>query len=55
VNGYLHGESKDWHENGQLREHSLYVNGNNVRDLIKEPVTEEDKFLMTLECGGKWI
>ena len=55
VNGRFHGEFKWWYENDQIREHRFYVNGDFVRDLIEEPVTDEDKFLMTLESGGKWI
>ena len=55
VNGELHGECKSWYENGQLRRHRFYVNGDFVRDLIEEPVTDEDKFLMTLETGAKWL
>ena len=56
VNGRLHGEFKRWwYENGQLGVHCFWVNDEEVRDLIKEPVTDEDKFLMSLESGGKWI
>ena len=55
VNDLLHGEFKWWDRNGQLDDHRFYVNGEEVRDLIKEPVTDEDKFLMALEFGAKWF
>ena len=55
VNGRFHGEFKWWYENDQIREHRFYVNGDFVRDLIEEPVTDEDKFLLALETGAKWI
>ena len=56
VNGRLHGEFKRWWSgDGQLSEHCFLVNRDIVRDLIEEPVTDEDKFLMSLESGGKWI
>ena len=55
VNDVLHGEYKSWWENGQIQKHCFWVNGEEVRDLIEEPVTDEDKFLMTLETGAKWL
>ena len=55
VNGEWHGEYKWWYRGGQLEEHYFYVNDEVVRDLIKEPVSDEDKFLITLETGAKWI
>ena len=55
VNGQKHGEHKLWWGDGQLSSHGFYVNGDVVRDLLDNPVTDEDKFLMTLETGGKWI
>ena len=55
VNDEFHGEYKSWRDNGQLSVHCFYVNGDIVRDLIEEPVTDEDKFLMSLETGAKWL
>ena len=55
VNGENHGEYKWWLSDGQLGGHSFFVNGKEVRDLIKEPVTDEDKFLLALETGAKWL
>jgi hypothetical protein len=55
VDGKLHGESKSWYVNGKLYDHCFYVGGEVYRDLIKERVTDEEKFLITLETGGKWL
>ena len=54
-NGKEHGECKWWYDNGKLVSHDYYHRGKKVRDLLKEPVTEEDKFMLTLEHGGKWL
>jgi hypothetical protein len=51
----LHGECKWWDKDGTLRYHAFLVNGKLYRDLLKEPVTDEDKFMITLETGGKWL
>jgi len=55
VNDEIHGERKWWYKSGQLVEHFFYANDEIVRDLLKEPVDEEDKFLLTLEHGGRWL
>ena len=55
VNDKLHGECKWWFSNGELIDHEYWCHGKRVRDLIIEPVTEEDKFMLTLEHGGKWL
>ena len=55
VNGRYHGEFKSWWRNGQIRAHCFFVNGKIVRSLIDYPVTDEDKFLLALEFGGKWL
>jgi antitoxin component YwqK of YwqJK toxin-antitoxin module len=54
VDGKWHGECK-WWKNGQIRRHCFYVNGEVYRDLLENPVTEEEKFLITLETGAKWL
>ena len=51
----MHGEYKEWWDNGELSCHEYWSHGEVVRDLLKEPVTEEDKFMLTLEHGGKWL
>ena len=55
VNDELHGEYKWWNDNGEIRCHEYMSHGEVVRDLLKEPVTEEDKFMLTLEHGGQWL
>jgi len=54
-NDNLHGECKTWWENGELDENVFYADGVLVRDLIKEPADEEDKFMLTLKHGGQWL
>jgi hypothetical protein len=56
VDDVCHGEAKWWYEDGTLRYHDFYVNGEVYRDLLENPVeNDEEKFLMTLETGGKWL
>jgi hypothetical protein len=55
VDNELHGECKIWNGYGTLISHYFYVNGEVYRDLLIEPVDDEDKFLITLETGGKWL
>ena len=54
-NGKINGEYKLWGKDGELIDHEYWCHGKRVRDLIIEPVTEEDKFLLTLEYGGQWL
>ena len=54
-NDKFHGEYKLWDNNGELRSHYYYSHGELIHDLIKERVTEEDKFKLTLEHGGQWM
>jgi hypothetical protein len=55
VNDKLHGEAKWWHDSGQLAEHSFWVNGQMVCDLMDNPVDDQEKFMITLETGAKWF
>jgi antitoxin component YwqK of YwqJK toxin-antitoxin module len=55
VDGMNHGESKTWNVDGQLYDHCFYVNGEVYRDLLKDPVDDEEKFMITLETGGGWL
>jgi len=55
VNDEIHGESKWWSANGQIRFHTYYSHGKVLRDLLKEPADEEDKFMLTLKHGGQWL
>jgi antitoxin component YwqK of YwqJK toxin-antitoxin module len=55
VDGELHGECKIWNDDGTLIFHKFFVNGEVYRDFLKEPVTDEEKFLITLETGGGWL
>ena len=55
VNHVIHGEYKWWWDDGTLMYHGYWDNGELVSDLIEEPVTDEDKFLLALEFGGKWL
>jgi antitoxin component YwqK of YwqJK toxin-antitoxin module len=55
VDDRRHGEFKRCYSNGTIWFHDFYVDGKVYRDLIKEPVTDEEKFLITLETGGKWL
>ena len=55
-NDKIHGEFKVWDENGNLYYHEYWSHGEVVRNLIKEPVTDdEEKFMLTLEHGGRWL
>ena len=54
--GRKQGEAKWlWHSDGKLHSHKFYVNDEVYRDLIENPVDEKDKFIISLETGGKWI
>ena len=55
VDGKLHGVRKWWNKDGTLVSHKFWVNGEVYRDLIENPVDDKDKFLITLETGGKWL
>ena len=56
VDDACHGEAKYWNEDGTLLSHTFWVNGKVYRsNLIKEPVDDKDKFLITIETGGKWL
>ena len=55
VNGRYHGERKRWDGHGTLIEHKFWVHDVEYRNLIENPVDEKDKFLITIETGGKWI
>ena len=55
VDDACHGEAKYWNEDGTLLSHTFWVNGEVYRDLIENPVDDKDKFLITLETGGKWL
>jgi hypothetical protein len=56
VDDKRHGESKTWNVYGTLLYHYLFVHGEVYRDLIKEPVTDDqEKFMITLETGGGWL
>ena len=55
VNGKRHGEFKLWYENGTLGYHEFWVHGGLYRDLLVNPVDNKDKFLITIETGGKWL
>ena len=55
VNDRWHGEDKKWNNTGELFDHSYWSNDKIVRDLIQDPVGEEDKIKLTLEHGGQWI
>jgi hypothetical protein len=55
VDDELHGERKRWDKDGTLISHNFYVGGEVYRDLLENPVTDEDKFLITSETGGKWL
>ncbi len=55
VNDEMHGERKWWYKSGKLISHEYWSNGKLVLDFKEEPATDEDKFLLTLECGGQWL
>ena len=55
IDDKCHGERKIWDPDGTLRSHEFYVNGELYRDIIENPVDEKDKFIISLETGGKWI
>ena len=55
VDAELHGECKRWDIDGKLRYHYFYVNGKVYRELLVNPVDDKDKFLITIETGGKWL
>jgi antitoxin component YwqK of YwqJK toxin-antitoxin module len=55
VDDKLHGEYKYWSDDGTIWFHDFYVDGKFYRDLLENPVYDEDKFLITLETGGKWL
>ena len=56
VDGKLHGERKAWNGDGTLVSHTFWVNGKVYRsNLIVDPVDDKDKFVITLETGGKWL
>jgi antitoxin component YwqK of YwqJK toxin-antitoxin module len=56
VDGDRHGECKSLNTDGTLITHAFFVHSKFYRDLIKEPVTDDqEKFMITLETGGKWL
>ena len=55
VNGKRHGEFKVWSKYGTLKYHEFWVHGGLYRDLLVNPVDNKDKFLITIETGGKWL
>jgi antitoxin component YwqK of YwqJK toxin-antitoxin module len=55
VDDKRHGEAKRWNDDGTLIFHKFYVNGKFYRDISENPITDEDKFLISLETGGKWL
>ena len=55
VDDKYHGERKAWNGDGTLIHHEFYVNDEEYRDILLNPVDEKDKFLITLETGGKWL
>ena len=55
VNNKMHGEGKWWESDGELKCHEYWSHGKIVRDLLEEPVTEEDKFMLLLQHGGQWL
>ena len=55
VDDELHGESKWWRRDGTLMSHEFFVHDELYRDLIENPVDDKDKFIITLETGGKWL
>ena len=55
VDGKLHGEHKWWNKDGTLVSHRFYIDDQVYRDLLVNPVDNKDKFLITIETGGKWL
>ena len=55
VDDELHGECKWWRRDGTLIEHKFYIDGKVYRELLVNPVDDKDKFLITIETGGKWL
>jgi len=56
LNDKLHGEYKWWDKDGELIHHEFWVKGKFYRDLIAKPVcSDEEKFLIALETGAKWL
>jgi hypothetical protein len=55
LNGRRQGEYNWWYEDGTFLSHVFYVDGEVYRDLLANPVTEEDKFIIALETGGGWL
>jgi hypothetical protein len=55
VDDEVHGECKWWDKDGTLISHNFYEHSELYRDLLVNPVTEYDKFLITLETGSKWL
>jgi antitoxin component YwqK of YwqJK toxin-antitoxin module len=55
VDGDLHGEYKEGYHDGTISANEFYVNGEVYRDLLENPVDDQEKFLITLETGGAWI
>ena len=55
IDDKCHGECKWWRKDGTLMQHYFWDNGKVYRNLIIEPVDDKDKFLLTIETGGKWL
>jgi antitoxin component YwqK of YwqJK toxin-antitoxin module len=55
VDGLWHGECKSLNTDGTLISHCFYVDDELYRDILENPVTDEDKFMITLETGGGWL
>ena len=56
VDGKRHGECKVWDEDGTLRRHEFWDNDELYRNLLENPVyDDQEKFMITLETGGKWL
>jgi antitoxin component YwqK of YwqJK toxin-antitoxin module len=55
VDDKFHGEYKAWYEDGTISANEFYVNGDLYRDLLKNPVDDQEKFMITLETGGGWL
>jgi antitoxin component YwqK of YwqJK toxin-antitoxin module len=54
-NGIEHGESIAYGKNNEPISHLLYINGTVYKNLLLQPLGQEDKFLLSMEYDIVWI
>ena len=55
VNDKCHGEYYYWDMYGELKQHSIFVDGEVVYDFLKNPVSDDEKLMLAFKYGVKLL